>query len=76
MDTEKMRQILIKERKIRKITQEKLSEQLNISRGAYAKYETGDNIPPLDTIVKIADIYNLPLDYLVGREIKQKKARV
>lgn len=68
MGVEKIKQILKKERKLRKITQEKLSCQLNISRGAYAKYETGENIPPLETMIKIADIYNLPLDYLAGRE--------
>jgi len=41
--------------------------EIGISRGTYAKYETGINEPDLKTLVKIADYYHVSLDYLAGR---------
>ncbi len=34
---------------------------------AYSRWERGDNIPHLDTFIKIADILQVTLDELVGR---------
>jgi transcriptional regulator with XRE-family HTH domain len=55
------------ERKKRKLTQEDMAEKLNITRPAYTMYETGKSQPSLETAVKIADIFQVSLDYLVGR---------
>ena len=33
----------------------------------YSKYERGERPLPLDYAVKLADLYNVSLDYLVGR---------
>lgn len=41
--------------------------EIGVSRGTYAKYETGINEPDLATLVKIADFYHVSLDYLAGR---------
>lgn len=41
---------------------------LDIARSTYACYETGKNEPDLHTLIKIADYFNVTLDYLVGRE--------
>lgn len=67
MNTSKVKDILIKERKNRNLSQQELADIIKISRGAYAKYETGKNIPPLDIIIRIANFYNVSLDYLSGR---------
>ena len=34
----------------------------------YSKYERGERALPLELAVKLADLYNVSLDYLVGRE--------
>ena len=51
----------------KELTQKQIAEQLNITREAYALYETEKNKPPIDTLIKIADIYHVSLDYLTGR---------
>lgn len=55
------------ERKRRKLTQEDIAEQLGITRSAYTLYETGKTQPSLETAVKLADIFQVSLDYLTGR---------
>ena len=34
----------------------------------YSKYERGERPLPLDLAIKLADLYNVSLDYIVGRE--------
>ena len=55
------------ERKKRKLTQEDMAGKLNITRPAYTMYETGKAQPYLETAVKIAEIFQVSLDYLTGR---------
>ena len=55
------------ERKRRKLTQEDIAAQLGITRSAYTLYETGKTQPSLETAVKLADIFQISLDYLKGR---------
>lgn len=49
---------------------EDLAKMLNISLQAYYKYEKEINEPNIDNLCKLADYYNVSLDYLVGREFK------
>ena len=50
------------------LSQKQVADALNIERSTYTKYETGDTEPNLNTIVRIAAIYNvsptelLPMD--------------
>lgn len=34
----------------------------------YSKYERGERPLPLGLAIKLADLYNVSLDYIVGRE--------
>lgn len=54
-------------RKSRKLTQEQLAKILNIKRATYAKYETGGNEPDFSTLLKIANFFEVSVDYLLGR---------
>lgn len=45
-----------------------ISELLNISVQAYYNYENEQTIPNINTLCKLADYYNVSLDYLVGRK--------
>lgn len=58
---------LIQLRKRRKFTQEETAKRLDINRPAYTNYEIGKRIPEPDTLEKIADLFEVPLDYLFGR---------
>lgn len=49
-------------RKINHFNQEYVASYLNISRQAYSHYETGRNIPPAESLIKLAQLYNLPTD--------------
>lgn len=51
-----------------KKTQDDLAEYLNIKRPSYTRYESGTSNPDLETLVKIANYYNVTVDYLLGRE--------
>ena len=51
-----------------KITQQRMSEMLNISLNAYQKYEQSERSPSLDTLVMIADILSVSIDWLLGRD--------
>lgn len=49
-------------------TQKQMAERLEITPNAYQKYELGTREPNLDTLIKIADILEVSLDDLVGRD--------
>ncbi len=49
-------------------TQEKIANDLNIARTTYRNYENGDREPSLDFLIKIADYFDISLDYLLGRQ--------
>lgn len=57
-----MRYLLIKKRKIKKLTQQEMADKLNISRSTYCAYETGKIDPPLKIATKIKEILNYKND--------------
>lgn len=57
-------------RKQRKITQQQMAERLSITQQAYATYENGTAQPPIDNLKKLADYFDVSIDYLLGRENK------
>lgn len=58
---------LVMLRKEHGYTQEDLSKFLNLTESAIGNYELGINEPSLDTIVAIANLYSVSLDWLLGR---------
>lgn len=60
---------LKRERTRRNLTQEQVAEILHITRPAYTMYETGQNIPSIETLIILADYYKTSLDVLTGRYI-------
>ena len=54
-------------RMMRGITQEQLAEMADISRVMIGRYETTDQLPALDTLIRIADALGVSTDYLLGR---------
>lgn len=55
-------------RKANNLTREELSKQLGGSKNLVSNYENGISTPDIYTLVKLADIFDITLDELVGRE--------
>ena len=51
----------------RGISAKELSEQTGISSGNISDWKSGRSTPKADALIKIADYFDLPLDYLLGR---------
>ena len=51
-------------------TQKQIAELLNMQLTVYQRYERGGRELPLWAAIKLADYYNVTLDYLVGRKNK------
>ena len=56
-----------KVREKNKISQAKLADFLNITQQAVSAYEKEEREPNIDTLNKIADYFNVTVDYLLGR---------
>ncbi|MFD1956496.1 helix-turn-helix domain-containing protein [Paenibacillus thailandensis] len=50
-------------------TQEQTASKLGISRAALSHYEKNRREPDTDTLAKFADLYQVTIDYLVGRTL-------
>ncbi|KAA0766325.1 helix-turn-helix domain-containing protein [Bacillus sp. SH5-2] len=50
-----------------KRTQEEVAKYLGISRARYSHYENGRSEPDNETLKKLADFFDLSVDYLLGR---------
>ncbi len=48
------------------LTQKQIAKLLSVSQNTYSQYEIGVSRFPLDAVVKLAEYYNVSVDYLVG----------
>lgn len=64
----------IKEQRLKKeLTQEQLSDLLNVSRSTVSSWEVGRNYPDLETIVAISDLFGISLDNLLREDTELKE---
>lgn len=47
--------------------QQELADYLNVKQTTYSKYELGKINIPVEVFIKLADYYNVSVDYLLGR---------
>lgn len=52
-----------------KVSQEKVAQSLQITRGRYVKYEDGTSEPPYEILKKIAHYYQTSIDLLLSTDI-------
>lgn len=57
------------------MSQTEIANMLKISQRAYSHYEQGDREISLDSLVKIANYFNVSIDYLLGRTNKKEVNR-
>ncbi|MBQ6568803.1 MAG: helix-turn-helix transcriptional regulator [Clostridia bacterium] len=60
-------------RKQRHISQTKLAIDLDLNQNAISRYETGDREADYKTLIKIADYFDVSIDYLLGRTDDPKR---
>ena len=59
---------LIEQRKLNKKTQVEIADYLQISQPSYIRYENGSAEPTYENLVKLADLFDVSTDYLLGRK--------
>ena len=72
MDQARIGKFLQELRKEKGLTQEQLAEQLFVARRPVSRWETGANMPDLDILVELADLYDVDLRELLDGERKDE----
>ena len=54
------------------MSQKQLSEILHISQRSYSHYETGSRNIPVEMLIRLANYYDISVDYLEGRTDKKE----
>lgn len=62
-----MKNRLLKLRKDKGITQISLQMSTEIEQALISKFETGERIPPTETLMILADFYDVSMDYIMCR---------
>ena len=66
---------ILKLRTARNLSQGDLAEALEVSRQSVSKWETGQSVPDLDKIIKLADLFGVSVDELVREEERPEPAK-
>ena len=53
-------------REQRRLNQEGLAMELNVSQSTISAYEIGERTPDLETLISIANFFSVSLDYITG----------
>ena len=76
---EDFREILSKNivalRKTKKLTQSELAEKLNYSDKTVSKWEKGDAVPDVETLISISQFFEVSIDDLVSKSIEEVSKR-
>lgn len=73
MDLKKTGVLLKELRKEINMTQEQLAEKLGVSARTVSRWETGSNLPDLDILIELADLYEVDIRELIDGERKNEK---
>ena len=58
---------LTEQRRLNQLTQKQVAEYLKISQPSYIRYENGSAEPNLENLSRLADLFDVSVDYLLGR---------
>ena len=53
-------------RKAKKWSQDDLAKEINSSRIMIGKYERNENSPSVEVLIKLAKVFDVSIDYLIG----------
>ena len=72
LDQKKTGQFLKTLRSEKKLTQEQLAKQFNVSNRSVSRWETGTNLPDISLLVEIADFYDVDVREIIDGERKSE----
>lgn len=76
MDMVKMGNFLAELRKEHKLTQAELGEKLGVTNKTVSRWETGNYMPPVETLEELSNLYGLTINELLsGRKLKPEEYR-
>ncbi|MDF2881719.1 MAG: family transcriptional regulator [Clostridiaceae bacterium] len=55
--------------------QSEIAEVIGVDASAYSKYERGINEPDIETLIKIANYFEVTVDFLVGNDSKSNVSK-
>ena len=72
MNQQKTGEFLKHLRKDKGLTQEQLAEHFYVSSRTVSRWETGSNMPDVDTLIELADFYNVDIREIIDGERKSE----
>ena len=67
------------QRKIRGMSQEALANEMDVTRQAVSRWETGDATPDVDKVIQLSKLFGVSTDYLLiddsARTVRERGAR-
>lgn len=73
MDLVKIGKFLQELRKEHGLTQEQLAEQMGVARRTVSRWETGSNMPDMDILIDLSDLYAVDLREILSGERKSEQ---
>ncbi len=55
------------------LTQQQIAELLHIKQNTYSQYENGHRDIPIDMIIKLANFYDVSIDYMLSQTNNPKR---
>ncbi len=62
-------------REDRDLKQRQVAQYLNCSQQVYSNYELGQRDIPTDVLIRLAELYNVSVDYLLGLTANPKRGK-
>ena len=62
-------------REDRDLTQKEIADYLHVKQNTYSQYENRHREIPLDMIIKLADFYDVSIDYLLSQTNNPKRLK-
>ena len=59
---------LAEQRKMNNMTQREVAQKLGIAQPSYIRYENGKAEPTIENLIKLADVFDVSIDFLCGRK--------
>lgn len=60
-------------RNLKKLSQEVLADELQVTRSRIGSYEEGRSAPTIETLIKLSDYFRLPIDILLRNDLTKAK---
>lgn len=57
----------------KKWTQDEVAKKIGVKRATYGHYESNKNQPDFETLCKLAELFDVTIDYIVGYNLEKTK---